>query len=345
MDFHATVLQQTEDGGHDRSRRRSHGAYTPFHQQQAAPGQSAFASATSPGLPTAPGPPRQSSFLEGVMNEVGGVRRSETERGSTASSRHSTNAGGAGAGGLHGQQHVGAIGEEAQTLTWKAVGPKDANANELNTTATNTANANVTVVRSPTKASTQQLLLQSDFHQPAPFHPPQHRPHPSPSATSSSSPTTNSLSIPTHNHLPLHPSNAAPLISTPLSSAEATITTRRPPPLLNHNDHHPSPPQHSFDPYASSHLPPTSSSTSSSPYTTHTTALPPLAPPPGASGSSIAMASPGAKNGASPLQPPQPDRHQATAREKKSGSFYDPLTDTTKERRPSDSWSNNKQVS
>ncbi|KAK7910986.1 SNF2 family domain-containing protein [Apiospora marii] len=55
------------------------------------------------------------------------------------------------------------------------------------------------------------------------------------------------------------------------------------------------------------------------------------------------MASPGAKNGASPLQPPQADRHQTTAREKKSGSFYDPLTDTTKERRPSDSWSNNKQ--
>ncbi|KAK7966147.1 SNF2 family domain-containing protein [Apiospora aurea] len=57
------------------------------------------------------------------------------------------------------------------------------------------------------------------------------------------------------------------------------------------------------------------------------------------------MASPGAKNGASPLQPPQADRHQTSAREKKSGSFYDPLTDTTtKERRPSDSWSNNKQT-
>ncbi|KAK8101567.1 hypothetical protein PG999_011941 [Apiospora kogelbergensis] len=159
MDFHATVLQQTEDGGHDRSRRRSHGAYTPFHQQQAAPGQSAFASATSPGLPTAPGPPRQSSFLEGVMNEVGGVRRSETERGSTASSRHSTNAGGAGAGGLHGQQHVGAIGEEAQTLTWKAVGPKDANANELNTTATNTANANVTVIFTSPRHSIHRSIV------------------------------------------------------------------------------------------------------------------------------------------------------------------------------------------
>ncbi|KAK8857164.1 SNF2 family N-terminal domain-containing protein [Apiospora arundinis] len=345
MDFHATVLQQTGDSGNDRSR-RSHG--TPFQQQQqqASPGRGALTNSTSPGLASAPGPPRQSSFIEGVMNEVGGVGI-ETERarpgpgqsvGSTTRSRHSsTNAGvaasGAGAGGFDGQ-HVGAIGEEA--LTWKAVGPKDANANELNTTTTNTANANVTVVRSPTKASTQQLLLQSDFHQPAPFHPQQHRPHLSPSS-SSSSPTTTSFSIPTHNSLPFHPSNAAPLISTPLSSASATITTRRPPPLLNHNDHPSPPPQHSFDPYASSHRPPTLTSTSSSPYTTHNTPLPPLAPPPGASGSLIIMASPGAKNGASPLQPP--------AREKKPGSFYDPLTDTTKERRPSDSWSNNKQSS
>lgn len=349
MDFHATVLQQG-DGRDDRSE-RSHG--TPFHPQQASPGQRAFAHAAgspSPGLSTAPGPPRHSSFVEGVVNEVGGAAI-ETERagqraGSTA--RHSTNAdagsaggvfGGAGAGGFHGQ-HVGAIGDEA--LTWKAVGPKDANANELKTT--NSANANVTVVRSPTKASTQQLLLQSDFHQPAPFHPQQRRPHLSPS--SSSSPTTNSLSIPTHNQLPLHPSNAAPLISTPSSSASATITTRRPPPLLNYHEHHPPPPQHSFDPYASSHRTSTLSSTSPPPYPTHNTGLPPLAPPLGASGSSITMASPGAKNGASPLQPPQADRHQTTAREKKSGSFYDPLTDTTtKERRPSDSWSNNKQVS
>ncbi|KAK8017633.1 DNA helicase ino80 [Apiospora rasikravindrae] len=356
MDFHATVLQQTGDERNDRSR-RSHG--TPYHPQQASPGQRAFAHAAAadsppPGFSSAPGPPRHSSFVEGVMNEVGGAAI-ETERAGRrvgSASRHSTNADGgsgaggassagfgvgAGAGGFPG--HVGAIGDEA--LAWKAVGPKDANANELNTT--NTANANVTVVRSPTKASTQQLLLQSDFHQPAPFHPQQHRPHPSPS---SSSPTTNSFPIPTHHQLPLHPANAAPLISTPSSSASATITTRRPPPLLNHSDHHPPPPQHSFDPYASSHLPSTISSTSSPPYPTYNPGLPPLAPPPGASGSSISMASPGAKNGASPLQPPQDDRHQTTAREKKSGSFYDPLTDTTtKERRPSDSWSNNKQVS
>lgn len=355
MDFHATVLQQG-DGRNDRSG-RSHG--TPFHPQQASPGQRAFAHAAgspSPGLSTAPGPPRHSSFVEGVMNGIGGAAI-ETERagqqqvGSTA--RHSTNAdagsgsaGGGVFGGFHGQQHVGAIGDEA--LTWKAVGPKDANANELKTT--NSANANVTVVRSPTKASTQQLLLQSDFHQPAPFHPQQHRPHLSPS--SSSSPTTNSFSIPTHNQLPLHPSNAAPLISTPSSSASATITTRRPPPLLNYRDHHPPPApapppqQHSFDPYAPSHRTSTLSSPSSPPYPTHNTGLPPLAPLPRASGSSITMASPGAKNGASPLQPPQADRHQTTTREKKSGSFYDPLTDTTtKERQPSDSWSNNKQVS
>ena len=68
------------------------------------------------------------------------------------------------------------------------------------------------------------------------------------------------------------------------------------------------------------------------------------------------MASPGAtaKNGvgASPLHPPQASGLLPTAsdyqqppppppppREKTSGSFYDPLTDTTRERRPSDSWS------
>ncbi|KAF3064732.1 putative DNA helicase ino80 [Daldinia childiae] len=53
---------------------------------------------------------------------------------------------------------------------------------------------------------------------------------------------------------------------------------------------------------------------------------------------------------ASPLQPPKtsghlspPDYHQPS-REKASGSFYDPLTDTTRERRVSDNWSKQAQV-
>ncbi|KAI1860261.1 uncharacterized protein JN550_011639 [Neoarthrinium moseri] len=68
------------------------------------------------------------------------------------------------------------------------------------------------------------------------------------------------------------------------------------------------------------------------------------------------MASPGANGAnahapasASPLQPPQTSGHLSSssdyrqpAREKTSGSFYDPLTDTTNERRPSDSWSSSK---
>ncbi|KAI1458961.1 hypothetical protein F4805DRAFT_466528 [Annulohypoxylon moriforme] len=60
--------------------------------------------------------------------------------------------------------------------------------------------------------------------------------------------------------------------------------------------------------------------------------------------SSSAM-SPANGASASPLQPPKtsghlspPDYHQHS-REKTSGSFYDPLTDTTKERRGSDNWS------
>ncbi|KAH8664590.1 SNF2 family N-terminal domain-containing protein [Xylariales sp. PMI_506] len=53
-----------------------------------------------------------------------------------------------------------------------------------------------------------------------------------------------------------------------------------------------------------------------------------------------------APSSASPLQPPQTSGHIATSsdypREKKSGSFYDPLTDTTNDRPPSDSWSSSK---
>ncbi|KAH8167560.1 hypothetical protein CIB48_g673 [Xylaria polymorpha] len=42
-------------------------------------------------------------------------------------------------------------------------------------------------------------------------------------------------------------------------------------------------------------------------------------------------------NGNGPLQPPKAD-FPRPMHEKSSGSFYDPLTDTTKERRPSDNW-------
>ncbi|KAI0196808.1 hypothetical protein EV127DRAFT_88826 [Xylaria flabelliformis] len=75
---------------------------------------------------------------------------------------------------------------------------------------------------------------------------------------------------------------------------------------------------------------------------------PPLAPPQGALSSIMASSSAlSATNGngpssASPLQPPKAD-FPRPMHEKSSGSFYDPLTDTTKERRPSDNWQ--KQVS
>ncbi|KAI0123487.1 SNF2 family N-terminal domain-containing protein [Xylariales sp. AK1849] len=186
-----------------------------------------------------------------------------------------------------------------------------------------TANVNVNVsganVRSPT-ASTHLSNLQSDFRQPALFdhhHQHHHQSH--------------SLSSPTSSHNPL--------------SISASSTSTRPPPLgSNPFRSNASPQHHASNPGSS-----LSSSSSTSILSGHASGLPHLAPPPGALGS--IMASPGgmsstngapAPQSASPLQPPQTSgqfsSHQPTG-EKTSGSFYDPLTDTTNERRPSDSWS------
>jgi hypothetical protein len=164
--------------------------------------------------------------------------------------------------------------------------------------------------------ATANANVRSPTAQSAPFHIHHH----------SSSPTTS--------HIP-------PSISAPSTLATST----RPPPPLNH-------------PFSSNALHPSNSasSLSSSALSGHDSGLPPLAPPPGALGS--IMASPGAKsstNGAaapssaSPLQPPHTSAQLSSdyplpPREKTSGSFYDPLTDTTKERRPSDSWSSTKPV-
>ncbi|KAM0813443.1 putative SNF2 family N-terminal domain-containing protein [Seiridium cardinale] len=173
-------------------------------------------------------------------------------------------------------------------------------------------NANGANLRSPT-ASTQFSNLQSpaDFRQPAPF---QHH-HSSSSSTS-----------PPSHHNP-------PPVAAPSPSA---ISTR--PPIQ-------------FSTGASSHLT-TNAGSPSSAHPSLPAGLPPLAPPQGAFGS--IMASNGANGAnaphhASPLQPPRTSSRLSSssdyhppAREKTSGSFYDPLTDTTKERRPSDSWSSNK---
>ncbi|KAH6652567.1 SNF2 family N-terminal domain-containing protein [Truncatella angustata] len=191
------------------------------------------------------------------------------------------------------------------------------------------ANGASSGLRSPT-ASTQLLNLQSpaEFRQPAPF---QHHSHHSSLSSSSASP-------PLH-HNPL--SNVAPAPAPAPAPSTSAILTRPPIP---------------FNTGASAHYTtrPGSESVAVSPLpapSSLSTGLPPLAPPSGALGP--IMASHGTNGGgaphhASPLQPPRTSgrlsssEYQQPAREKTSGSFYDPLTDTTKERRPSNSWSSNK---
>ncbi|KAI2643581.1 SNF2 family N-terminal domain-containing protein [Xylaria nigripes] len=110
-----------------------------------------------------------------------------------------------------------------------------------------------------------------------------------------------------------------------------------------------SPLSHPFNhaaPYQFSSIPsgPALLSSSASTSASNPSSLPPypplLAPPPGALSSIMASPSTSTNGGgpsrASPLQPPKADyRHM---HEKSPGSFYDPLTDTTKERPPPDNW-------
>ncbi|CAJ2510541.1 Uu.00g095100.m01.CDS01 [Anthostomella pinea] len=133
-------------------------------------------------------------------------------------------------------------------------------------------------------------------------------------------------------------------ISVSSITTPASASAPRPPPAtaLSHPFNHASSHHHR-------HHQPLSSSSSSTILSGSTSALPPLAPPAGALSSIMASSSamsPTNGNGpssASPLQPPKtsghlspPDYHRPPP-EKVSGSFYDPLTDTTRERRPSES--------
>ncbi|KAI1339430.1 SNF2 family N-terminal domain-containing protein [Xylariaceae sp. FL0016] len=176
-------------------------------------------------------------------------------------------------------------------------------------------NANGASATSPTVTASTQLL---DFRQPTTTNPPPSSfPPPSPQSLNQTS-----ISIPSASS------------SSPLS--QLSISTR--PPALSHPFSNASHPHH----HHHTHQPTLHPSPSSA-------ALPPLAPPPGALSSIMASSSAMSTNGngpssASPLQPPKtsghlspPDYRRPT--EKPSGSFYDPLTDTTQERRPSESWS------
>ncbi|OTA67077.1 hypothetical protein K449DRAFT_209653 [Hypoxylon sp. EC38] len=183
----------------------------------------------------------------------------------------------------------------------------------IGATSTSTSNRNST---SPTvTASTQSL----DFRQPA--------------ATTT---TNNNTTI---SHLSSSPKHNLSVSSITTPASPTSIPATRP--LSTTSLAHP------FS-NASHQL----SSSSSALLGAPSSSLPPLAPPPGALSSIMASSSAmSSTNGASasPLQPPKtsghlspPDYHQSS-REKAPGSFYDPLTDTTRERRVSDNWS--KQVS
>ncbi|RYP08031.1 hypothetical protein DL764_002177 [Monosporascus ibericus] len=172
--------------------------------------------------------------------------------------------------------------------------------------------------------------------------------------TTANSPTTNTHNHttgapPPHQSLPFHsPSpkiHFLSTITTPSSSSPPPLSLSRPPsqPQAHHPSHH--------HPYSNaSHSPLPSSSGSIRPPRL-SSGLPPLAPPPGALSSIMAStngtgaAASRHPHSASPLQAPQTSGHLSPpdlrhpGREKRSGSFYDPLTDTTRERKPSDSWS------
>ncbi|KAH7032743.1 SNF2 family N-terminal domain-containing protein [Microdochium trichocladiopsis] len=163
----------------------------------------------------------------------------------------------------------------------------------------------------------------------------QHRHQHHPSAIAASSPA-------------IPPSSPAASSSPPDPASPAFSATRpQPPPPASHHPHassnlplrSPSTYRHPFYPSPSHDSQPGSSS---------------LAAPPGALSSIMASTNgSGAGTGGSlrppsgsPLQAPQgaghlspPAPYNPTTRDKSSGSFYDPLTDTTRERKPSDSWS------
>ncbi|GAP93284.1 putative ino80-like protein [Rosellinia necatrix] len=144
---------------------------------------------------------------------------------------------------------------------------------------------------------------------------------------------------------PFHSPSPTKLPTSLSSITTPTDATRPRPPLsspLSHPfNHHASPLHHS------SILSGPGLLSSSSALGSSSSSLPPpppptLAPPQGALGSIMSSSGLSATNGngpssASPLQPPKAD-FPRQMHEKSSGSFYDPLTDTTKERRPSESW-------
>lgn len=185
------------------------------------------------------------------------------------------------------------------------------------------ANANGASLRSPTAppppaaaASTQLSNLHSpaDFRPPAPFQ---------------------------HHHSPSSPSTSLPSHYNPHSIAASSTSA------------HSTRPPIQFNTGASQHYATKPGSPSSAP-SSLSSGLPPLAPPQGASGPIMTSHGANGANGphhTSPLQPPRTSGRLSSAsdytqpaREKTSGRVYDPLTDTTSERRPSDSWSSNKPV-
>ncbi|KAI1464454.1 SNF2 family N-terminal domain-containing protein [Daldinia caldariorum] len=177
---------------------------------------------------------------------------------------------------------------------------------------------------SPTATATKPL----DFHQPAATT--------TIIITNNHNPTTNTNTTSSSFLLSPSPKNNLSVASITTPASPTSRSTTRPPPITTTSLAHP---------YsnASHQL-----STSSSALLASSSSLPPLAPPPGALSSIMASSSAmSSTNGASasPLQPPKtsghlspPDYHQPS-REKVPGSFYDPLTDTTRERRVSDNWS------
>ncbi|KAI0159948.1 SNF2 family N-terminal domain-containing protein [Hypoxylon sp. FL1284] len=121
-------------------------------------------------------------------------------------------------------------------------------------------------------------------------------------------------------------------VSASASASALSSSTRPSAPILAHPYNNASHAQHH-------------QSLSSRPLTSASSPLPPLAPPPGALSSIMASPALPSANGASasPLQPPKTSGHLSPPEyqqsREKTGSFYDPLTDTTRERRVSDSWS------
>ncbi|KAI1260462.1 hypothetical protein F5Y18DRAFT_254142 [Xylariaceae sp. FL1019] len=217
-----------------------------------------------------------------------------------------------------------------------------ANTNSQNYDAQlNTANTNITSNNGgsdKSSSSTHHL----DHSQYSPNSARHHHLQPSTSPFLSPSPTK--LSSAAHPH-----SVSSAILATPSSATPSSSQSSR-----RHHHPHPHPPHpralntasslsHPFSHHHAPHSHRQHSGILASP--SGSSSLPPLAPPPGAlssmmASSSAAMSSTNGNgpSSASPLQPPKADYPRPVHAEKTSGSFYDPLTDSTKPRRTSDGW-------